>query len=113
MQKYVKATIMKQLLLRTKKKSATFKLNKIKKKAILEINNGEKYECIFKKENGRINIYHKIKGMGDAKATQIKALFEFIKRNNLAKKVNFRCERQKMFLNMHRRDCQAMIKNIL
>jgi len=77
------------IVVKNKKKSATFKLNKIKKKAILEINNGEKYECIFKKENGRINIYHKIKGMGDAKATQIKALFEFIKRNNLAKKGKF------------------------
>ncbi|CEG12300.1 hypothetical protein MSIBF_A2110002 [groundwater metagenome] len=72
-----------------KEKSATFKLDKVKKKAILETHDGRNYECIFKKENGKINIYHKIKGMGDAKTQQIKALFGFIKRYNLAKKGKF------------------------
>ncbi|PKP55562.1 MAG: hypothetical protein CVT89_08105, partial [Candidatus Altiarchaeales archaeon HGW-Altiarchaeales-2] len=72
-----------------KEKSATFKLDKVKKKAILETHDDKNYECIFKKENGKINIYYKIKGLGDAKTQQIKALFGFIKKYNLAKKGKF------------------------
>jgi len=74
------------IIIKNGEKSAAFKLNKAEKNVILEIAGDEVRKYILKKENGKIKVYHKINGIGEAKAMQIKALFEFNKRCNLAAK---------------------------
>ncbi|GEM_PF-258045 len=62
------------------------KLNIYAKKNVTLVTCDDTHKYILKKENGKIKVYHKINGIGEAKAMQIKALFEFNKRCNLAAK---------------------------